>query len=100
MTAWDRIFRRAQSYRGCFMDDKGHLSRAGEIVLTDLRRFCRGNSSTVAISPVMKTIDPLAMAMAEGRREVWLRIIETLNLDEHAVAKLKELREERNEYAA
>lgn len=38
-----------------------------EEVLRDLARFCRANESTYQQ-------DPRAHALAEGRREVWLRI--------------------------
>lgn len=42
-------------------------------VLQDLARFCRANQST--FHP-----DPRAHAVAEGRREVWLRIQQHLKL--------------------
>ena len=38
-----------------------------EVVLKDLARFCRAHESTFHA-------DPRAHAVAEGRREVWLRI--------------------------
>jgi hypothetical protein len=46
-----------------------------EIVLADLARFCRAHEST--FHP-----DARAHAVAEGRREVWLRIQEHLKLSE------------------
>ena len=45
----------------------------GEEVLRDLARFCRAHESTFHS-------DARAHAMAEGRREVWLRIQNHLNL--------------------
>lgn len=45
----------------------------GEVVLKDLARFCRAHESTFHV-------DPRAHALAEGRREVWLRIAEHLHL--------------------
>ncbi len=45
----------------------------GEEVLRDLARFCRAHEST--FNPNAR-----AHAMAEGRREVWLRIQNHLNL--------------------
>lgn len=45
----------------------------GEEVLADLAKFCRANQST--FHP-----DPRVHAVAEGRREVWLRISQHLNL--------------------
>lgn len=45
----------------------------GEVVLKDLAKFCRANVSTFHE-------DPRAHALAEGRREVWLRIQQHLQL--------------------
>jgi hypothetical protein len=67
---WQRIFKRRQSYRRLFLDGDGRVHPTAEVVLADLKRFCRADTSTVVVSPVSKAIDPLAMAMAEGRREV------------------------------
>lgn len=44
-----------------------------EVVLKDLARFCRAHESTFHA-------DPRAHAMAEGRREVWLRVQNHLRL--------------------
>jgi hypothetical protein len=46
---------------------------AGGAVLEDLAKFCRAHDS--CFDP-----DPRIHAVAEGRREVWLRIERTLNL--------------------
>ena len=45
----------------------------GQAVLDDLARFCRADETT--FHP-----DPRVHALMEGRREVWLRINEYLNL--------------------
>lgn len=51
-----------------------------EKVLADLARFCRASESTFHA-------DPRVHALAEGRREVWLRIVKHLNLtDEQLLA--------------
>jgi hypothetical protein len=42
------------------------------------------------VSPVSKAIDPLAMAMAEGRREVWNRIQQYLHMADREITQLKE----------
>ena len=52
---------RRHAYRVAF------LSPAAQPALKDLARFCRAHSSTFHQ-------DPRAHALAEGRREVWLRI--------------------------
>jgi hypothetical protein len=85
-----RILRRKLAYRRVFMDAEGRISPDAEIILADLKRFCRATSSTMVQSPVSRTIDPLAMAMAEGRREVWLRLTANLHLDEKQVFSLQE----------
>jgi hypothetical protein len=48
---------------------------AADIVLRDLAQFCRAHEST--FHP-----DPRAHAVAEGRREVWLRIQNHLQLSD------------------
>jgi hypothetical protein len=48
-------------------------SPAGQQVLTDLAKFCRANDTTFHS-------DPRLHAVLEGRREVWLRIANHLNL--------------------
>lgn len=72
------------------MDAEGRIHPSAEMVLADLKRFCRATSSTMVISPVSKSCDPIAMAMAEGRREVWMRIQAHLHLDEKTVFNLQE----------
>jgi len=68
----------------------GKPQRHAEMMLADLRRFCRATASTAIVSPVSKTIDPIAMGMAEGRREVWNRIMAHLNLDDRTVINMSE----------
>jgi len=46
---------------------------ANQRVLADLARFCRANTTT--FHP-----DVRVAAMLDGRREVWLRIVQHLNL--------------------
>ena len=66
--ALDLIRRRKQNYQLTFMS-----GLAGQNVLIDLARFCRANET--CFHP-----DPRMHAVAEGRREVWLRIQNHLNL--------------------
>lgn len=82
------VLNRKAAYRRVFMNPQGDLTRDGEIVLADLRRFCRASSSTAIVSPVSKQIDPLAMAMAEGRREVFNRLVAHLFINEKQVFNL------------
>jgi len=88
--AVQRILNRKHAYRSVFMDADGNISRHGEIVLADLKKFCRATSTTVTVSPITKSIDPIAMGMAEGRREVWMRLMAHLHIDEKQVFNLEE----------
>ena len=85
------FLRRKGAYRRVFLHGDGGMSRDQELVLADLRRFCKANSSTIMVSPVSRTVDPIAMAMAEGRREVWLRIAGMLHIDEKTMFNLQDV---------
>jgi hypothetical protein len=56
-------------------------SPAGQVVLEDLAKFCRANETCFHA-------DPRLHAVAEGRREVWLRIQQHLNLTADQLAQL------------
>ena len=84
-----KLRRRRYSYRRLFLGEDG-LNADGQVVLADLAKFCRANSSTAIVSPVSRSVDPIAMAMAEGRREVWLRLMAQLHIDERVVFNLNE----------
>jgi hypothetical protein len=59
---------RKQAYQLTF-----NKSYQAQRVLIDLAKFCRANASTF-------DADPRIHAVLEGRREVWLRITQHLNL--------------------
>lgn len=84
-----KLRRRRYAYRRLFFGENG-LNADGQIVLADLAKFCRANNSTAIVSPVSRSVDPIAMAMAEGRREVWLRLMAHLHIDERVVFNLDE----------
>ena len=67
--AKDFLFGRRLSYLQTF-DSR---NQAAQVVLKDLAKFCRANQTTFLP-------DSRAHAMLEGRREVWLRIQQHLNL--------------------
>ncbi len=90
------IFRKRQAYRAIF-EPSGQLSPAAQIVLTDLRRFCRATVSTTVVSMVTQRVDPIASAQAEGRREVWLRIMQHLHVSDADLYKTLVDMEQREE---
>jgi hypothetical protein len=88
---------RKQAYRRLFLDQSGNMRPDAEVILADLKRFCRANSSTAMVSPISKSIDPMAMAMAEGRREVWNRLMAFLHLEDKIVLNLTDPNSEKPE---
>lgn len=71
-------------YRTVLTSDGETLRIAAHHVLADLRDYSFGAKS--AFDP-----DPIIMARRQGRRDVWLRITQYLNLDEEQVQKLMEI---------
>jgi len=67
----DFLIRRAQAYRNVLNKE----SPTARIVLKDLAKFCRATQSTFHT-------DPRVEALLEGRREVWLRISQHLQLSD------------------
>lgn len=80
---------RKRAYRRVFMPN-GELSPDAKLVMADLAQFCHVGRSTFRVSPVTKQADSHAMALAEGRREVFLRLHQTLNFDESSVLDMTE----------
>lgn len=58
----------------------GALGPAAQVVMDDLRRYCYADKTTVKVSQVDQHCDPIAMAFAEGRRDVFNRITAMLNM--------------------
>lgn len=73
--ARDFLQRRRTAYLRTFSNPMG------EEVLADLAKFCRAHASTFHT-------DPRAHALAEGRREVFLRIAQHLRLTDEELWKL------------
>lgn len=78
------IVGRRWAYRITFTGDDGAVRIATQHVLADLRDYSFAQSS--AFDP-----DPIIMARRQGRRDVWLRISNYLNLDEAQVQTLMEI---------
>lgn len=77
-----QIMTRRNSWRELFRDEAGELKPSAVNALADLEKFCYASKPTIKVSPMSGQIDPYAMAVAEGRREVFLRIKEYLKLDD------------------
>ncbi len=70
--SWARKWLKAVAYKATFATDDGQR------VLRDLMKFCHADRTSVTLGP--HGIDPQATLVAEGRREVWLRIHDFLGL--------------------
>jgi hypothetical protein len=84
-----RLITRKQAYQRIFLGDDSSPHKDAEIVLADLKRFCYVERPTIKVT-AQQTIDPLAMAVAEGRREVFMRIVQFMRLDDATISALKE----------
>lgn len=104
-----RMNRRAFGYRAVFVQDSpvvdtnpwwafwrkpsgGTFSPAGEIVMRDLANYCYASKPTLKVSQVTQQSDPLAMAFAEGRRDVFNRIVAMCNLSHDQIDRIAQHR--------
>lgn len=85
-----RLLLRKQSYRECFQQPSGdELTKSGAYVMRDLARFCGVYKSNTPLT-LNKSVDPVAMGIAEGRRQVYLRILSQLTVTEAEIIKANE----------
>lgn len=89
------LFTKWWNKRKRFRDVFWHGSRKDEdvgAVLAELRQFCRADVSCVYIGKDGH-VDTHMTTLLEGRREVFLRIVELLNLSDDQLLKMKEMAE-------
>lgn len=78
-----RLFaKRSFAYHQVFDRKSVHVNE----VLKDLAKFCRAHETTF-------DADPRRHAVMEGRREVWLRIAEYLNLHPDEIYELHKIKD-------
>lgn len=87
-----RLNRRASFYRALFKSPGGDLQPAADYVLKDLANYCYVNKPTLKVSQVTQQSDPLAMAFAEGRRDVFNRIASLCNLSSDQIERIAQHR--------
>lgn len=68
-----------RAWAGAFLASGGQPSAAGALMLEDLARCCHGRTTTAKADPSGRA-DPIASAIAEGRRQVLLLILARLGL--------------------
>lgn len=89
----EKLFNRRNAYNAVFKEG-GELTENGRRVLRDLAKFCRAHDTVTQVSPITRQVDPLATLQAEGRREVFLRIMWHLKLTDADLIALKEAENE------
>lgn len=82
-----RLTRRSDAYRALFLH-AGQLGPQAEVVLRDLAKYCYADKPTLKVSPITGQSDPLAMAFAEGRRDVFNRIKAMCNLTDDQINRI------------
>ena len=83
-TYWKRLYGLSIAYNQVFQKQSPNT----KIVLSDLAKFCRAYDSS--FHP-----DPRMHAVIEGRREVWLRIAQYLQLTPEEIYGLHVIKEQR-----
>lgn len=77
----EALLRRRRAYQALFLDDTGELTPDAQVVMRDLVKFCRLGRSISVVSPITRQMDVHATFLAEGRREVVLRLLAMLKQD-------------------
>jgi hypothetical protein len=83
-----RLARRADAYQALFLGRDKNVAPHAAVVLRDLARYCYVNKPTLKVSPITGQTDPYAMAFAEGRRDVFNRIMSMTNLTDEQINRL------------
>jgi hypothetical protein len=84
-----RFLSKRLNYRECFLGPDGELTKQGAAVMRDLARKS-GIYQELSHKAVAGAIDPLAMARAEGRRDMYRFIQARLELPDRAVLEAME----------
>lgn len=88
MSLYTKFWNLRESFRAVFRDNEPAPVHT-RAILDDLREFCRAETSCIVIGKDGR-VDTHATAVAEGRREVYLRIMQTLNLSDAVLHTMKE----------
>lgn len=75
----------------------GQVSAPAEVVMRDLAQYCYAGKPTLKVSRVTQQSDALAMAFAEGRRDVFNRIVAMCNLTADQIDRIAHQRSIENE---
>lgn len=84
----DSLFVKFTNLRASFRALVKGEAKAGHLALDDLAEFCRADRSCIVVGKDGR-VDTHATAVAEGRREVYLRILQHLNLTDAQLLRLR-----------
>jgi hypothetical protein len=84
-----RLQRKRFAYRRMFLADDNTPNADARVVIADLKRFCRAEAPCIQYDKAGK-LDPVASAYLEGRREVYLRIMHFLHIDDSTIYNITE----------
>jgi hypothetical protein len=83
-----KLISRRNAWRDITRNEKGELTQSAIEALAHLRRFCYMDRGSIKVSQKSGQIDPYAMALIEGRREVFMLIEQHIKLDDSDLQRL------------
>lgn len=87
-----RTIAKRDRIRQLMLQDNDEFNPNAAVLMKELASFCYIGRTTTKVSKITGRIDPIASAIAEGRREVVLRILELLRFtDDKALKMIEEL---------
>lgn len=84
---WQTI-RKRDAIKGIFLNDLDQFTPAAMAFMQEMARFCYLNKTTTKVSKITGNIDPMASAIAEGRRETLLHIMSLLRFTNERAIKI------------
>lgn len=87
-----RTIRKRDILQRQLLDNDGNLSRETREWFPEFARFCHYGRSTAKVNKLTGMLDSHALALAEGRREAFLWLVERLHFtDENAVKMIEQI---------
>lgn len=72
------------------LDNNDNWNPGARVLMKELTTFCMMGKSPVKVNKITGNIDPTALAIATGRREVYMRIMELINFSDESALKMIE----------
>lgn len=76
-----------KTWKQLLCDPKGNLTREGELVMSDLAKYCRAHDAPTRHDPTGK-VDAMATMEAIGMHKLYRRIVTLLEIDDSRTARL------------